>query len=228
MGKMIDMTGKTFGRLTVIAPSVPPKTSKSGNKHWLCQCSCGNLTIVNGSALRAKQTTSCGCLQKQRVSELSKSHGMTHTRLYGIYAGMKKRCYNANNINYKNYGGRGITICDEWLGENGFQSFVEWAMANGYSDELSIDRIDVNKGYSPENCRWVNSTIQNFNQRIRSDNTTGYTGIEKRPNGKYVVQISINRKRKYLGVYATLEEAIEARRRAERELYPELFTEEST
>ena len=227
MGKIIDLTGKTFGRLTVMALSEPPKPTKYKALYWLCRCDCGNQTIVSGGNLSSGKIKSCGCLRKE-LTEKNKKHGMCDTRLYHIYQAMKARCFNANHNKYKNYGGRGISICCEWLGENGFQTFAEWSMSNGYSDELSIDRIDVNKGYSPENCRWTNSTIQNFNRRNRSINKTGHTGVMKRPNGKYVVQIPINKKPKHVGIYTTLEEAIEARERAKRKLYPELFTEEST
>ena len=117
---------------------------------------------------------SCGCYMKRRSSETHKTHGLRYTRLYSIWSKLKGRVLNPKNKNYIDYGGRGITICDEWLD---VQNFYNWAMSNGYSDELSIDRIDNAGNYCPENCRWTTKTIQRRNTRIAKNNTSGYKGV---------------------------------------------------
>lgn len=217
MGKVKDITGQVFGRLTVIAPAPTPEGKKTTNQLWRCLCKCGAEVIVRGSRLRSGYTKSCGCWQK----EVSTKHGMAGTRLYKIYNNMKARCNNHNDKNYKYYGAREIVVCNEWLDkENGFQNFAEWSLANGYADNLSIDRIDNDRGYSPLNCRWVDMSVQCYNRRPRS-NKTGHTGICKSQNGKYQAYITKNNKSHYLGTFSTLEEAVETRERAESELYPE-------
>lgn len=130
---------------------------------------------------------------------------------------MKQRCYNPKASNYRYYGGRGITICDEW---QKYEPFHEWAMGNGYEEGLSIDRIDNDGNYEPSNCRWEEPTTQIINQRTRNDNGVGRKGVSLRKDtGKYVAYISINKKRKVLGNYNTLEEATMARRNAEKEFF---------
>ncbi len=221
MGKMIDLTGKTFGRLTVIGPAPCPENIKNTHKYWLCRCDCGNQTVVRGSNLKSNRTKSCGCLKNQV------KHGKIKTRLYRIFGAMKTRCYNQNATAYVNYGARGIKVCEAWLDKvNGFQNFAEWSLANGYSDDLSIDRINVNGNYEPSNCRWVSSQTQNCNRRKFKINKSINTGIYKKQNGKYEAYITINKKNKYLGTFASFEEAVEAKQKAERELYPEYAKKE--
>lgn len=161
MPPLIDLTGKKFGRLTVIgrAPTVRNRT------YWLCECDCGKRISVDGGNLRGGHTESCGCLQKERASQANTTHGMRGTRLYRIWNCMRNRCYRKSYHAYKHYGGRGIRVCPEW---NSFEPFRDWAMSYGYKDDLSIDRIDVNGNYSPENCRWVTMAYQNQNKRAKN------------------------------------------------------------
>ena len=145
-----NLTGEKFGRLTVIERA----ENKNNRTTWLCKCECGNETIVEGFCLKHGTTKSCGCLRR----EYNTKHGSSHSRLYRIWSAMKGRCLNKNSYSYKWYGERGITICNEWIDD--FQRFYDWAMLNGYSDDLSIDRIDVNGNYEPNNCRWVDIKTQ--------------------------------------------------------------------
>lgn len=163
-----DIVGKKFGRLTVLRfdhkePSILKNGTKNGFKYYyLCKCDCGNTAIVRRGEL--KTTVSCGCYRKERAYETNfKEDKYTNLRIYKIFQKMKQRCYNKNSTYYKNYGGRGIKICTEWL--NNFQLFYDWAINNGYNDILTIDRINVNGNYEPSNCRWVDMKTQSNNKR---------------------------------------------------------------
>lgn len=153
--KLYDMTGMRFGRYTVIKRAGSKTT---GESTWLCQCDCGNIHIVRGSRLRNGSSTSCGCY----ANEIASTHKMSKTRLHKIWSGMKQRCYNQKNKKYKNYGNRGIIVCDEWL--NSFEMFRDWALSHGYADNLTIDRIKTNGNYEPSNCRWADMKTQENNR----------------------------------------------------------------
>ena len=160
-----DFQGKTFGRLTVLEYAY---NDKYGHSMWKCKCECGKEIVVSGIHLKNGHTQSCGCLRNEIATKRFKKHGMTRTRLYQVWADMKARCTYPSVLCFHHYGGRGIKVCDEW--ENSFEAFYEWAMANGYDPtaergKCTIDRIDVNGHYCPENCRWVDMKAQRANQR---------------------------------------------------------------
>lgn len=166
-----DLTGKKFGRLTVIR-RLKPEEVETRQYNWLCQCECGNFVKASANKLKTGHTKSCGCLRDEfSIGDKTRTHGLRHsTRLYHIYATMKQRCNNPNNSQYKNYGGRGIKVCDEWNDKNGFKAFYDWAISAGFDEskpwqEQTIDRIDVNGNYEPSNCRWVTNLEQQRNKR---------------------------------------------------------------
>lgn len=159
MGRLIDLTGRKFGKLSVIRRS---GAAKDGEATWLCQCECGAQTVVDGKSLRTGNTRTCGCSRKQ-PRPYEKKHGDCKTRLYRIWGNMKHRCYGKSDAEkYQYYGGRGITVCDEW---HDFINFRKWALKSGYNDSLTLDRIDNDGNYSPDNCRWVPVKRQCMNRR---------------------------------------------------------------
>ena len=156
--KLIDLTGMRFGRLLVLNRG----ENIDGHPGWNCICDCGNTTHVLGKYLKNGKTQSCGCLHKEQLIQRSTTHGLYYTRQYGIWIEMKERCLNPSHPAYNLYGGRGISICSEWMN---FQNFYDWANNHGYSNDLSIDRIDVNGNYCPDNCIWVDQRTQCNNKR---------------------------------------------------------------
>lgn len=150
--------GQRFGRLTAIK-KVGRNTKGS---IWLCQCDCGNETRVNAYNL-GRVTNSCGCICRERAREAHTTHGKTYTRLFNIWTGMRQRCRDSALPEYPRYGGRGIEVCDEW--KNSFEAFEKWANENGYDNSLTLDRIDADGNYEPNNCRWITMFEQQSNKR---------------------------------------------------------------
>lgn len=179
MLKRIDLTGQKFDRLKVISYA---GTDKRGKALWKCECECENIVIVAASNLKRGITKSCGCLRSElsskRILDKNLKHGDSRKRLYRIWRGMIDRTQNVNNCNYHKYGEKGVEICIEW---NEYKNFKEWALKNGYKDNLTIDRKDNRKGYTTDNCRWVTSKEQNRN-------TTRNRIIEYRGKKKTIVE----------------------------------------
>ena len=176
--KPIDLTGQTFGKLTVLgrAPNIIGGVAKKRSRRaYYCRCECGAEKIIVGDSLKSGHTKSCGCDVARRISESRKTHGESKAPLYGIWSAIKRRCYNTHAVEYPWYGGRGIEMCDEW--RNSYEAFRNWSLGKGYKPnghECTIDRIDTNGNYCPENCRWVDSVAQANNRR--SNHLLTYNG----------------------------------------------------
>lgn len=192
--KIYDLVGQKFGRLLVI--SKHPERNKHNQIQWNCICDCGTELAVRTNALVQGHKQSCGCLVRELSSQRNRTHGMRNKPIYQILDSMKKRCYREDHDNYKHYGERGITICDEWM--NDHAKFFEWALANGYRDGLQIDRIDTNKGYCPENCRFLNRTCNGLNRRATGESEE--LGVYyKSKEDSYQASIGLKGKRYSLG-----------------------------
>lgn len=155
MGRALELARKRFGKLTVIKRV---ENNYEGRSMWLCKCDCGNEKVIRGDCLVKGQTKSCGCL----LVESATTHGCTYTRLYERWMAIRERCRGNDAHHKKYYTDAGITMCEEW---NDYTKFRDWSLANGYKDELQIDRIDNSKGYSPDNCRWVTKERNMRNRR---------------------------------------------------------------
>jgi hypothetical protein len=211
MSKLIDLTGQRFGRLYVIERA----GSSNGNALWLCLCDCGKMKVVNGVQLRCGETKSCGCIQREIISnKMSKHKGtINDRRLYRVWAGMISRTSNPNATNYQYYGGRGIQVCEQW---KDFSEFRKWAFDNGYDinadyGKCTLDRIDTNDNYYPENCRWVSMETQNNNQR--SNMIITYNGeTHNYKQWADILKINYSTFRKYMKIGKTIDDILSTRK----------------
>lgn len=156
---LIDLTGMKFNRLTAVSYV---GQGSSGAK-WLFKCDCGKEIITSSYPVRKGKTKSCGCWNEENKHNRYRVHGLTGTKIQSAWSHMKQRCFNPNCKEYEHYGGRGITVCDEW--KNSVAEFAKWAYENGYENNLTLDRIDNNGNYEPNNCRWVSMEVQENNKR---------------------------------------------------------------
>jgi len=200
-----------FGRLTV-KTEAEPYISRKGKKQrkWLCECECGNTKEVLQQALKSGSTISCGCYNASK----NRTHGKSSSREYNIWRGMKKRCHLESDENYSQYGGSGIEVCKEW--RESFEQFYK-DMGDAPKD-FTIDRINNNKGYFKENCRWASAVTQNQNRGNNKSNSSGYKGVCAFKD-KWKAYISINKKQTVLGIFDTKEEAYQVRLEAESKYY---------
>jgi hypothetical protein len=194
--RILITPGDRFGSLTIVEETDPyfAPGGSGPRRRFKCLCDCGKTTISALNELRSGKAKSCGC---SRVKGGHSKHP-----LYDILGRMKQTCTNPNNADYNDYGGRGITLCDEWVGD--FDAFFNWAISNGWAKGLVIDREDNDKGYSPDNCRFVDCGVSSRNQRLkRKNNTSGYRGVYaiKGPNLRWISSIMFNNKKFYLGCF---------------------------
>lgn len=210
MRKFIDITDGRFGRWTVIDKA---KGALGGEALWICLCECGNTKTLAGNVLRSGKSRSCGCLKKEKAIAAKTTHGMLNTKEYRSWSHMKNRCLNHKDPHYTDYGARGITVCEEW--KNSFEAFFA-DMGIRPEGNFSIDRIDNDKGYSKENCRWVTGYTQSNNRRNPKTNTSGFVGVYKKGK-KWAALICRFGKRTRLGFHSTPELAAEAYNTAKKE-----------
>ena len=197
-----DMTPKLIGETYLRKAN---ENSKQKEKYGLYKCQyCGRNWEVMVKSIKNGNTKSCGCSQHLGT------HNLTKHRFFNTYTNMLGRCYNKNYKQFNDYGGRGITVCEEWLD---VVKFIEWCESTCPNEKgISLDRIDNDKGYSPENCRWVDKSTQAINQRMRRTNTSGFVGITWDKNkGRWSARVQIFKRGKYIGYYLSKEEAVQAR-----------------
>jgi hypothetical protein len=210
MGKPLDLTAEIFTMLQVLK-RLP--NSKDGKTMWLCRCECGKEVSVMGTELKRNRKKSCGCAHNKLLSISKTKHGRSKTPEFKAWSSMKERCLCKMNKAYEGYGGRGISICAEWV--NSFETFLK-DMGNKPSKKHSLDRKNNEMGYCKENCRWATDAEQNRNKRTNVNPISKNKGISfRKKTGKYESRIMVDKKRIHLGSYSNLEKAIEARKKAE-------------
>lgn len=211
MSKKLNIINKKYNHLLVLE-EVQPHIQPSGTKmrKYKCQCDCGKIIEVAQPSITRGLTKSCGC---HRIK-----HNMTDTKEYQVWRDMKQRCLNTNHPSYKNYGGRGIKICQQWI--DSFETFLKDVGTAPYK-KSTLDRINNQADYTPDNIRWTDYTVQNINKRLQKRNKTGCPGVYKHGqcNNKWTAYININKKHTYLGIFDTKEEAVQARKDAEQMHY---------
>ena len=206
MPKFVDRTGLKYGRLTVVKRSGTDKLKKP---LWECICGCGNTTFVNSTSLQTGNTTSCGCYLKEKVTK----HGGTGKSSYNTWRAMIRRCTNPHDKDYPRYGGKGVTVCPEWMD---YAAFAK-DMGEPVGDE-TLDRISVYGNYEPSNCRWAGVKTQNRNTRLRANSTTGFIGVSV-VGKRFLAKITVGKKSYYSGLCDTVEEAAAARKELERKYW---------
>lgn len=209
MATPINIAGQTFGRLTALYYT---RKSRHGNRIWLCNCTCGTAVEVVAASLKKGETKSCGCLQKDTASKTFTKHGMSSSPEYKSWNAMKGRCYDSNHPKYKNYGGRGIIICERWL--NSFENF--YLDMGKRPKGTTIDRKDSDGNYEPNNCRWATLSTQSHNRKLSSNSTTGVRGVSlDASDGKYKAYLSVDKTTVLNKKFSTFEDAVDARLKAE-------------
>lgn len=217
-GNPLDLTGKKFNRLTGVKPV---HINNSGQYVWEWLCDCGNSHITPATSVIQEHTKSCGCYAKEVAGSHSKTHGMANTPEYGAWKNALSRCHDPKNRNYENYGGRGITVCPEW-NQPALHGFLKFYEDMGDCEGLTLERVDVNKGYSKENCVWADTFTQGYNTRQHKTNSSGKTGVSENKDGTWQAYINFKGERFPLGEYKTFDEAKSAREAAEIKYYGQL------